>query len=263
MQNLSLLLKRAGRVVSDNSPALLTTIAVTGTVATAVVAVRATPAAIERLNLAKYDMMSDEDVADGYSLPLTRWDYVRLTWDLYIPAAGVGIATIIAIVGSNGVSTRRNASLLAAVSLTEKAFVEYKDKVVEQLGKGKDQKVRAAIAQDHVNANPVSGSQVFITGNGDVLMHDDYSGRYFNSSIESVRKIQNDLNAILMHEGNVGLNEFYEAVGLSRLRHGDDLGWNLSNMLQVEFHGVISEDGKPCIAVDFQRQPTAQYWKYS
>jgi len=259
MKDISSLVKGAGKVLKENSPALLTAGAITGVVSTAYLVAKAAYDVGKDVNAGHYEPLlegGEPEVYDAKAL-------VQTYWTAFIPAAITGAATIALIVGSNRVSTRRNAALLTALSLTERAFDEYKYKVVEQLGKGKEQKVRASIAQDHVDDNPASNAQVIITGNGDVLMYDDFTGRYFNSGVEKIRKVQNDLNARLMIEGCVSVNEFYEAVGLPRLRHGDDIGWNLSNMLNVEFHGVISEDGQPCIAVEFLKQPTQQYWKYS
>lgn len=249
MKDLSHVLKKAGHILYENSPALLTAGAITGVVTTTYLVAKAA-----------YRQGVEEATGGVAETPRKR---VEEYWQLYIPAAISGAATVALVVGSNRVSTRRNAALLTALSLTERAFDEYKYKVVEQIGKGKEEKVRAAIAQDHVDANPPNDATVIITGNGDALFHDDYTDRYFKSNIEKIRKVQNDLNAKMMHEGNISLNEFYEAIGLHRLTRGDDVGWNLDSLINVEFHGVISPEGEPCISMTFMKQPTVQYWKYS
>lgn len=249
MTDISLLLKKAGRVVSDNSPAILTASAVTGAVVTAYLVGRAAY------------QHGVEDAVEG--VPETPRQRFEERWQLYIPATISGAFTVASIIGANRVSTRRNSALLAALSLSERAFDEYRSKVFEQIGKNKEEKVRAAVAQDRVNENPPVDNQVIITGSGDSVFHDAHTGRYFKSNIEKIRKVQNDLNARLMHEGNISLNEFYEAIGIPRLNHGDDFGWGIDNLLNVEFHAVISESGEPCISIEFMKQPSPQYWKYS
>ena len=57
----------------------------------------------------------------------------KACWRCYIPAGAVGIATIACIVGANAIGMRRNAALLAAYTLVDTSFREYKGKVVEHI----------------------------------------------------------------------------------------------------------------------------------
>lgn len=259
MTDISHLFKRASRIVNDNSQAILTATAASGVVVTSYLVARAAFNVGKDVNAGHYEPLMEGKEPEFYDAQAL----VRTYWPQFIPALVSGTITIAAILGAHRVSTRRNATLLAALSLSERAFDEYRGKVLDQIGKNKEQKVRDAVAQDRVDSNPVSGTQVLITNTGEALFNDLYTDRYFKSSVETVRRVQNDINARIMTEGNASVNDFYEALGLPRLRHGDDIGWNLSNLLNVEFSAVISEDGQPCIAVDFLKQPTPQYWKYS
>ncbi len=63
--------------------------------------------------------------------------------------------TIVCIVGSSKAGGRRTTAAVAAYSLTERAFSEYKEKVVEQIGKGQEQKIRDEIVQDQVDKKPL------------------------------------------------------------------------------------------------------------
>lgn len=158
------------KLLSDNAPTILTAIGVTGTVMTAALTGRASYRAAEIIAFEEHQMA--ESRADS----LTPKEKVKLAWKEFVPAVGVGAITIACIIGVNRIGMRRTAALAAAYSLSEKAFDEYKSKVVERLGEGKEQRLRDDIAQDQVNRRPLSKNEVILTGNGDVLCYDSITG---------------------------------------------------------------------------------------
>jgi len=250
--------KRAEKLIADNSPAILSAIAVTGTITTAVLAGRASYKAAEIIG---DDILrqKEEEVGQARHYRTYRQD-VELVWKLYVPAVGTGVLTVACIVGANRIGTRRAAAMAAAYSLSEKAFVEYKDKVIEKMGETKEQKVRDAIAQDRVDANPVSTREVIITGSGDVLCYDSITGRYFESNVETLRKAQNDINYQILATNYATLHEFYSLIGLPSTLYSSEVGWNNDNMLELEFTTVLSEEGKPCLSVNYKTYPIRGYY---
>jgi len=196
----------------------------------------------------------------GSILEVTQTQKVNLTWKLYVPTVGTGVLTVACIIGANRIGTRRAAAMAAAYSLSEKAFVEYRDKVIEKIGETKEQKVHDAIAQDRVDANPVSSREVIITGGGDVLCHDSITGRYFESNVETLRKAQNDINYKILASNYATLHEFYSLIGLPSTLYSSEVGWNNDNMLELEFTTVLSEEGKPCLSVNYKTYPIRGYY---
>lgn len=252
---LSNIAKRAEKLIADNSPVILTAVAVTGTITTAVLASRASFKAKELFDIEEYHREYVEEVA-----PMDIREKVNLSWKLYVPAVGTGAITIACIIGANRIGTRRAAAMAAAYSLSEKAFVEYKDKVIEKMGETKEQKVRDSIAQDRVDANPVSTREVIITGGGDVLCYDSITGRYFESNVETLRKAQNDINQQILSSMYATLHEFYSLIGLPSTLYSSEVGWNNDNMLELQFSTVLSEDGKPCLSVGYATYPIRGYY---
>jgi hypothetical protein len=248
--NFSAIGKTLAKFAVDNSPAILTAIGVTGTVVTAYL----TGKAAYKAN----GIIGMYEPFNGDPLPLKR--KVELTWKLYIPAVSVGCTTIACIILANRVGTRRAAALAAAYSLSEKALEEYKNKVVEKIGERKEQVVRDEIAQDRVNASPPVSREIIITGDGDVLCMDSYSGRYFKSNMEKIRKAENDLNWLIINEESASLTDFYDLIGLSKTDNSDDVGWNLDKTFEIDFSGTLAE-GKPCMVVTFATFPKARYYK--
>jgi hypothetical protein len=127
--------------------------------------------------------------------------------------------------------------------------------------RGRLDKVREEIAKDHLLRNPKDTSQVFITGTGDVLCYDMLTGRYFLSSAEKIRKAENRVNRELNNFMYASLTLFYDEVGLPPTTYTDTVGWQGNENLEVNITTVLSDDEKPCLALDFSPLPTSEYTK--
>ena len=252
--------KNLGGLISKNSPTILTGLAVGGLFTTVIFAVKATPKAVLLID---EELMRRRDEQEGVYHPevtLTNAEIIKLTWRLYIPAACVGAATIACIVGSNSINQRRNAALASVYSLTEVAFREYKEKVVETIGKNKELKVRDEISHDHVIQNPPNSNEIIFTGKGEVLCCDSLSGRYFKSDIEQIRRAVNEVNRDFLTDMWVSLNDFYYALGLTNTKLGDLMGWNLeAGLIEVSFSSQLTADNEPCLVLNYDIAPKYIY----
>ena len=151
--------------------------------------------------------------------------------------------------------------MAAAYTVSEKAFEEYREKIVEKLGANKERQARDEVAQDRVNANPVGRTEVIVTGGGNVLCYDMYTGRYFQSDMETIKQAQNNLNHHILNNVYASLNDFYDMIGLSRIKTGDEIGWNSDKLMEIYFSTTMSDDQKPCIAIDFSVEPVRNYFR--
>lgn len=246
--------KHIERVAKDNAPVILTAIGVTGTVSTAIFASKASFRAAELIREHEETEGTPEDAKERLI------ERTKVTWSLYIPAVGVGTATIACIIFANQIGTRRAAAMAAAYSMSEKAFGEYREKVVEKIGAAKEQEARDELAQERVERNPL-GSQVIVMNEREVLCFDQYTGRYFNSDMETLKQAQNKINYRMIRENYASLNDFYDCVGLDWVPTGDDLGWNSDQMLELSFTTVLSDDQRPCIAIDFNAVPVRNFYR--
>ena len=241
------IVRAAGFFVLKNSPTILTALGAGGVVATAVLAVKATPTAMTIIKAEGDRRFEEEDAVR----PTTKLEIVKLCWRPYVPAILMGTATIACVIGANTIGIRRNAALLSLYTLTEKALTEYQGKVVEVFGGDKAEKITDEIAQDRLNQSPVSKNQVIITGKGDTLCFDSQSGRYFKSDLETIRKAENELNKRLLGQAFMDLNSFYEILNLEPIPLGDDLGWLPDNLLDLKIAAKVADDGTPCIVLDY------------
>lgn len=244
------------RYVINNSPSILTAIAVTGVVSTAYLAGKASFKAAEILH--------EEESSQGYNLPggkLELKEQFVLVWKLYIPAASTAAFTIAAIVCANRISARRAAALAAAYSISERAFDEYRAKVTEKLGEKKERAVRDELAQERLDRDPVTGREVIITGNGEVLCYDAYTGRYFTSTVERIRKAENNINHRILHEHHASLTDLYEEIGLAATKVSEEVGWNLDHLLEVDISAGMTDDSRPCLVLRFEVHPSRNYFR--
>lgn len=262
-----------------NSPAILTGLGISGTVITAYLTGRASFRAAEiiesekrtiRASVRTRRMVSPEspsrvesEIADELDKRLSRTTKVGLVWKLYIPPVLVGTTTIACIVVGNRISSTRVAALTTAAGISERALREYKEKVIEKLGDRQDVKIRDEIAQDRVNKFPPS-SQVMVGSSGDVLFMDELTGRYFHSTVENVKRAENDMNRHLNNHMSVGLSEFHDELGLPPTRYTEEVGWNPTHQIKTYFSTVMTPDNRPCIVMGFENPPFPDYtspWK--
>lgn len=253
--------KSASIAFKKHSPEILTGIGVAGLIATSVMAVRATPKALQLIEQAGYEKGSDENPIMGNEFtPLTYAEMVKAAWKCYIPAAITGAMSVACIIGASSVNVKRNAALATAYTLSETALKEYKDKVIETIGERKHEEIQDAIAKDKVEKNPVSNREVIITEKGSTLCLDAISGRYFQSDIDLIKRAENEANRQILNEGYISLNDFYYALGLDSIKMGDEIGWNSNNgLLDIHFSSQLASDGRPCLVINFPIAPKYQF----
>ena len=251
------LFKTIRSVSSKHSPEILTGIGIAGMITTTILAVKATPKALQLIAEAE-----DKKFDNGHGEALTKVEVVKTAWKPYIPAAVTGVTSAMCLIGASKVSLKRNAALATAYKLSETAFAEYKEKVVETIGEKKEKVVKEKIAKEKVQNHPVGSREVIITGKGDTLCFDTLSGQYFKSDIDRIKRIENELNKRMMSEMYISLNEFYSEVGLRRTKLGDMMGWNLDKgLIELDFSSQLTDEGTPCLVIDYMVAPRYDYDK--
>lgn len=243
------------RLIKTNAPAILTASACVGTIVTAILTAKSTTLAIERIaDYCEDNLRSPED--------LTWREKFAVSYRVYIPPALAGVATLVSIVATNRIQYARGAAFALAYSGSEAAFRRYRDAVADVV-KPKDlEKVKARIVEKSVSeaGTPHPGT-VLVASSGEVLCYDVFSGRYFKSDIETIRRVENNINSQLNLECYASLNEFYNGLGIPPIAAGDIVGWNEPNSLSVEFGSQLTEKGEPVLTIDFLVTPKENYFK--
>ena len=240
------------RTLIKRSPEILIGLGITGMISTTVMAVKVTPKALQII----------EDRESSEVRELSKKEKLQTVWKCYIPAAVTGVISVSCIVGASRVNAKRNAALATAYTLSETAFSDYKEQVIETIGEKKESEVMDKVAKKKIEDDPITNREVFVTDKGNCLCYDSISGRYFYSDIDTIKKVENELNKRMMTEMYLSLNEFYYAIGLRPTSIGNELGWNISDgLLDIHYSSQLADDGRPCLILDYHIGPRYDYAK--
>lgn len=250
--NFQALIKSAGVAVKKHSPEILTGIGIAGMITTTVLAVRATPKALQLIEQRKDELEVNK---------LSPVETVKTAWKPYIPAVVTGVASTACLIGASRISLKRNAMLATAYKLSETAMAEYRDKVVETIGEKKEQEVRDKIAEDKVRQNPPSQNTVIVTGKEPSTCFDPISSRWFKCNIDTIKRAEVELNRKLQQgiESSISVNEFYDELDLPHTDTGDAFGWNAMYLLDLDISYTGDDDGNPAIYVGHYNAPKYDY----
>ena len=252
--NVDKLIRDSKLFLRRNSSTILTCIGAAGVVATSVLAVKATPKALELLKEAK------EEKEDK----LTTLEVIQVAGPTYIPAIVTGAATIACIFGANILTKHQQASLMSAYALLDESYKKYQSKVRDVYGKDAEKRIREEIVKgEYVKKGETIDDEKR-------LFFDFYSMQFFESTMEDVLYAEQWLNRTLASNGYVSLNEFHDALGLPRKDYGFEMGWSAETDLAFRGYSWIDfehekaelEDGLECVIISMSREPDAGYMDF-
>lgn len=238
-----------------NGSTVLTCVGGVGVIATAVTASKATLKASKILEEARKEKEEE----------LTKWEKTKIVAPRFAVPALIGIATLSAIFGANILNKRHQAGLASAYAMVDQAYKDYKRKNVELHGEEAHSDIMDALAVEKakdiaINA-PTIASNCVLTDEaacGDpVLFYDQYSKRYFESTIEQVITAEYHLNRNFSLRGYTTLNEFYEFLGLEMTDYGEEVGWAVED----EFYWIDFNHRKTCIDEGLECYIIESYWE--
>ena len=112
-----------------NSPEILKGIGIAGMITTTVIAVKATPKANRIMHDLKREYKNEK---------VPAMQIIKEVGPCYTQTIIMGTCACACILGATSINTRRNAALATAYKLSETAFSDYREKVIETLGEKKD-----------------------------------------------------------------------------------------------------------------------------
>ena len=251
---MSSLFGRSKLFVKRNSSTILTCMGGVGVVTTSVMAVKATPKALTLLEQAKEEKGED----------LTTVETVIVAGPSYIPAALVGFGTIACIFGANALNKRQQVALMSAYALLDNSYKEYRNKLKELYGEEAHESINGAIANDIYENSDIEQHE------NKLLFYDEFSKRYFESSMENVMRAQYELNRQLAVNSGAYLNEFYEFLGIPPTTPGTELGWSQgileamywTNWVDFDMSKRVTNDGRDYYAIFMRQEPVIDFAYY-
>lgn len=262
-KNITRLFNKVGLKARKHSPEILVVAGVIGTVASAVMACKATTKVSGIIDEAKdeiekvHTVMKDESYADKYTESDGKKDLTIIYAQtglklvkLYAPSVILGVLSLGSILASNNILRKRNVALAAAYATIDNSFKDYRKRVVERFGAEVDKQLKYNIKAKEIEETVVdeNGDEKKIKKCSNVLNPSDISGyaRFFeqytvNDKGESVpnpywdpcneynimflKAQERYANDLLRAKGIVFLNEVYEMLGLPKTKAGQVVGW--------------------------------------
>lgn len=253
VNNMTRSLNKVGFTLKKHSPQILIGVGVVGTVASAVLACKATTKLegilsegkekVEKINgYVEEKGFTEEYTEEDYKkdLVITRVQTGVELVKLYAPAVGLGVLSITAILTSHKILTKRNVALAAAYATEHTAFKEYRGRLVDRFGKELDRELKYNIKAKEIEETVVNedGSEQTITKTVEaatVNQESDYA-RFFDEycagwtkdpeyNLTFLKLQQNHANDILRTRGYLYLNEVYEMLGIPKTKAGHVVGW--------------------------------------
>lgn len=259
MKTIKTSLKKTGFKLKKHSPEILIAAGVVGTIASAVMACKATLKVNDILEGAKEDVAKIKDVRnqviEADELGESRIDYTDQDYKkditivyvqtgfklakLYAPSVALGTLSILGMVASNNILRQRNIALAAAYATVEKGFKEYRNRVVERFGDEVDRELRYNVKAQKVDAvtTDENGKEkkvketinVFDGNPSDYSFYFDESNPYWEKDGNYNRMFllaqQQFANDKLRADGFLFLNDVLESIGIEKTKAGQMVGW--------------------------------------
>lgn len=241
--------------VKKHSPEILITAGIIGTVASAVMACKATTKLSDILEDSKEQINQVHNFLEDDRIPESKYSKEDGNKDLaiiyaqtgiklvklYAPAVALGALSITGIVASNSILRKRNIALAAAYTTVDKTFKRYRNNVIDRFGEKIDKELRYGIKAREIEEIVVDDAgnektvKKTVEAADPVSMYSDYAKIYdagcngwtkdaeFN--LMFLRHTQAQANDILKRRGYLFLNEVYDMLGFQRTKAGQVMGW--------------------------------------
>jgi hypothetical protein len=257
MMKASRLINNAGLQIKKHSPEILMVVGIAGTVASTVLACKATTKINQILDETKQatdiihaGMESGKVNNVEYTVEDGKKDLtivyaqtgVKLV-KLYAPAIALGALSIASIVSGHKILKGRNLALAAAYTVVDKGFKNYRKNVVDRFGKDLDRELRYNIKAKEIEVESTdekgkkkSKKEIINTIDKNPLNDISEFARFFDETCDDwqkdpeynlmfLRRQQDYANEILRTRGHLFLNEVYDMLGMQRIQAGQVVGW--------------------------------------
>ena len=246
--------KSIGLFMNKNGSKILIVTSIAAMGSSIIMAVNSTP---------KYQLLIEERKEEK-GAELTKKEKIKPLFKAYWPSILLAVFSATCTIGSHVIDKKHQAVLATALAASNTALKEFQDKALEHLGEKKVTEIKEAIDKDKIANNPPPNKEnIYITNSkNNVLMFDNFSGRYFYSDVESVKRAVNKLNREMADQMHVSVNELYLELGLPEIELGDCLGWHIDYVDGFEevLSAQITDKGEPCIVVSYHPAPNPDGW---
>ena len=253
MNKMSRNLHKFGFKFKKYSPEILAVAGVVGIVASGIMACKASTklSGVIEETKEQLDQVHDYVEKNGFSDKYTEEDSKKDTAiiytqtavklvKLYGPAVILGTLSITAMLTSNKILRKRNIALAAAYTTVDKAFKDYRGRVVERFGEELDRELKYNLKSKEIEevVTDENGEETTVKKTVKAMNPNDISeyARFFDESCSSwnksqfhnqmfLKQQQNYANDLLKAQGYLFLNDVYKMLGMDVAPYGQVVGW--------------------------------------
>ena len=180
---------------------------------------------------------------------------------LYAIPASIGLGSIILLIGSHRILRKENAALTAAYMGISEAFKKYRERVIAEQGRDKDQEYRFGSVKEELILTDGEGKtevkEITRVNPGEMSLYArvfDETNPNFNRNPEMnlrfLKAQQKYANDRLHARGYLFLNEVYEALSFPMTEAGQIVGWvdgNGDNCVDFHLYDIDSQQARDFI----------------
>lgn len=274
MNGLTRSLGKVKFTLKKHSPEILVVSGIVGTVASTVMACKATTKLDTILDSTKETIdIIHEGMENGEveGVPYSKEDgskdltitYVQTgikVAKLYAPAVAVGTLSIASILAGHNMLRKRNVALAAAYSVVDKSFKDYRGRVVDRFGEDLDRELRYNIKSKEVEETVIDekGKEKKVKKTVNVVNPDEIKNEFSQFFCEGNPNWSKDAefnkmfilrqmdfaNERLEAQGFLFLNDVYAMLGMDKTRAGASFGWIYDKdvIKQIDFNIFDAHD---------------------
>lgn len=176
------------------------------------------------------DAYSDKDILHDKTVVYTQ-AAIKIA-KLYGPALCLGVVSIGMLAGSHRILSKRNAALTAAYAGLDKAFREYRGRVIDELGEEREQRIWApteTVIETDADGKKVKVERSTGKGGSPYAVVFDETNPNWNRELEFnqffLASQLTYANERLRARGFLFLNDVYQALGFPVTKDGQVVGW--------------------------------------
>jgi len=194
---------------------------------------------------------------------------VKTTAPVYWPAAVSGVVAVASTGAGIGFEEMRVSTATAALNTITKEFNTYKEESQKVMNEEQSKQVEDLVAEKTVKTASKPGKKILSKRvEEDVLVCEALTGQWFVSNRSDIMAAVNEFNQRLNSEMYLSLNDWLDVLSeysrseINRAKvMGDEFGWNSprSGLLKPSFSAQLTEEGDPCLVLDYARCPVEDY----
>ena len=196
---------------------------------------------------------------------MTKKEIIKATWKCYIPTSFTVTFTIMCILYSDYITQKEKISLLTTMMSIQNRYADLKTNVDELCDEDTKSKIRSNIVKNKIPKD------VYIERTDEKLFYEEYSGKFFTSTIDNVLKAEYAFNKQLFITGLASLNDLFNYLGIEETTEGQYLGWasetdggyygsqTTSPWVDFVHDKMVDDSGMEYYFIGFSNQPEVNY----